>query len=517
MSYADSFWSLLPPLLALTAAVISRRVILSLGLGIGVGVLLLGAGDPLASLNILADKVIALVWEEGGLNSWNLSIIAFLLLLGMLTSLMSLSGATQAFANWAIARVKSARGARLLSAGLGVLIFIDDYFNSLAVGSVSRPITDKLNISRAKLAYLLDSTAAPMCVLMPVSSWGAYIIAIIGGILVSHQVAELSALHAFVALIPMNFYALFAILMVLAVAYWPFDLAAMKRSERKARQGDVGRLASSTLAEEIQPLAQGQKRALLLPLSILLLATLSLLVLTGANALTSKGLTFELLAALENTDVGLSLVGGGVLALLTSLAMLTRQRPKASQLGRSLWLGLLSMRSAIIILLFAWCIGSVISSLETGKYLASFVGEQISAEWLPLLLFVIAGGMAFATGTSWGTFGIMLPIAGDMAAATEISLLLPLLAAVLSGAVFGDHCSPISDTTILSSTGAGCDHIEHVRTQLPYALGVALISCVGYLLLGFTGSVALSLALCLALFVGTVAWLRHQSKIERTE
>lgn len=517
MSYADSVWSLLPPLLALSAAVLTRKVVLSLGVGIIAGILLLAGGDISQAVVLLGNKLLALVWDDGALNSWNLSILAFLLLLGMLTSLMSLSGATRAFGDWAIQHVKTARGARLMSAGLGILIFIDDYFNSLAVGSVSRPVTDKLNTSRAKLAYLLDSTAAPMCVLMPVSSWGAYIIAVIGGILVSHQITELSALYAFVSLIPMNFYALFAIAMVLATAYWPIDLGGMKRCEQKARQGDVGRLKTAALAEEQEPLNNGRIDGLLVPLVILLLATFVLLIATGARALLEQNLPFSMLGALENTDVGLSLVGGGIVALVTSLSMVKRQKPQARQVMTALSLGAQSMKSAIIVLLFAWCIGAVISDLETGTYLASFVGEQITPQMLPLILFLIAGVMAFATGTSWGTFGIMLPIAGDMAAATEISLMLPLLAAVLAGAVFGDHCSPISDTTILSSTGAGCDHIEHVRTQLPYALLVALISAFGFAVLGYSGSTTLALLACsLAFGLLCIALVRNAKVIDKS-
>ncbi|MBW8190683.1 Na+/H+ antiporter NhaC family protein [Neiella marina] len=505
MNFAESAWSLLPPLLALTAAVVTRRVVPSLAIGILAGVILLGGGDWQASAQILWQKVSGLVWADGGLNSWNLYIVAFLLLLGMLTSLLSLSGATQAFADWAIARIQTARGARLTTVFLGVVIFIDDYFNSLAVGSVSRPITDKLRTSRAKLAYLLDSTAAPMCVLMPVSSWGAYIIAVIGGILVSHQITDISPLHAFVAMIPMNFYAVFAIGLVIVTAIWPINLGAMKDSERRALEGDTGRVDASALADEQEPLANGHLLGLLVPIATLVFATVIGLVVTGAMAVLNAGDKLTALAALENTDVGLSLVIGGVIALAVAVMMLLRQRPTVKQLGRSFTLGAASMKGAIIVLFFAWCIGSVISDLKTGTYLASFVGDSMGTNWLPVLLFVLAGLMAFSTGTSWGTFGIMLPIAGDMAAATDLVMMLPYLAAVLAGSVFGDHCSPISDTTILSSTGAGCDHIEHVRTQLPYAVLVAIVSAVGYAVLGTSGSVMAGFFAASAVFT-LVVW-----------
>ncbi|MCM2680801.1 Na+/H+ antiporter NhaC family protein [Echinimonas agarilytica] len=513
MTYADSALSLLPPLLALTAAVVTRKVLLSLGLGIALGVVLLGGGDPIVSGAVLAEKITDLVWDDGALNSWNFYIVGFLLLLGMLTSILSASGATEAFANWALTRINSARSGRLMTAILGIVIFIDDYFNSLAVGSISRPVADRLQISRAKLAYLLDSTAAPMCVLMPISSWGAYIIAVIGGILAAHNLTDMTAIHAFVALIPMNFYALFAIVLVLVVSIWPINLGSMKTAEIAARDPEVLRAA---IAREsltgLEPMHNGRVQNLLLPIAILILATVSALLMTGVYALQMAGEPMTVLGALENTDVGLSLVMGGLVALLSALSMIQRQKAPQGLVFAALGHGIKSMMPAIYILAFAWTIGSVISSLETGTYLASFVGTTIDVKWLPLLLFGLSGVMAFATGTSWGTFGIMLPIAGDMAAATEISMMLPMLAAVLAGAVFGDHCSPISDTTILSSTGAGCDHIEHVRTQLPYAMLVAGISAIGYAVLGISGSVVAALAVCCLVFCLLVFGLIRNSR-----
>ncbi len=487
-SLSDSAYSLIPPLTAVLLAVLTRRVLLSLGIGIIIGTLQLTAFNVANTLLYIKDALISLVWEDGSLNTYNLSILLFLVLLGMITSLMTVSGATRAFATWAHQRVKSKRGSNLLAVFLGIFIFIDDYFNSLAVGSVSRPVTDKYKVSRAKLAYLLDSTAAPMCVLMPASSWGAYIIALIGGILVSHGITDVSPLMAFVEMVPMNFYAIFAILMVIAVAVFQWDIGWMKGHEKRAESGELYDSAKGTppgVSAELPESNKGYVKDLIIPILALVSATLFFMVYTGAKATDGE---FSLLRAFENTDVATSLVFGSLTGLLITWLMTLRLGLGSGAILQAFKHGLLSMLPAIIILLFAWTIAGVIGNLETGKYLASLVSGNISPALLPAILFILSGIMAFSTGTSWGTFGIMLPIAGDMAAGTQISLMMPMLAAVLAGSVFGDHCSPISDTTILSSTGAGCHHIDHVLTQLPYALSIAVVALVGYLVMGISGS-----------------------------
>ncbi|MEZ8988333.1 Na+/H+ antiporter NhaC family protein [Vibrio breoganii] len=509
MDFATSPVSLLPPLLALGLAIITRRVLLSLGTGIVLGGFLLADYSVTGAAGYIFDTVYGVFIEDGSINSWNMSIVGFLLLLGMMTALLTLSGGTRAFAEWAQSRVKSKRGSKLLAAFLGVFIFIDDYFNSLAVGAVARPVTDRFYVSRAKLAYILDSTAAPMCVLMPASSWGAYIMTIIGGILVSHNMTEYSALGAYVRLIPMNFYAVFALLMVFAVAWFKIDVGAMRRHEIEASQGrgfekDEETEGSHLIDEEldIEQSSRGSVTDLILPIVTLIVATVAAMMYTGGLALAEDGIAFNVLGAFENTDVGTSLIYGGLVGIVVALATVLRQGLPAVQISRALWIGAKSMFGAILILVFAWSIGSVIGDMKTGSYLSSMAQQaNINAGWLPVILFLLAGVMAFSTGTSWGTFGIMLPIAGDMAGATDLALMLPMLGAVLAGSVFGDHCSPISDTTILSSTGARCNHIDHVSTQLPYALSVALISCVGFITLGMTTSVAISFAASSVAFV----------------
>lgn len=521
IDFASSPLSLLPPLVALGLAIITRRVLLSLGVGILIGALLLANYSVTDAFSYTSGQVFSVFIADGGINTWNMSIVGFLLLLGMMTALLTLSGGTRAFAEWAQVRVKSKRGAKLLAAFLGVFIFVDDYFNSLAVGSISRPVTDRFYVSRAKLAYILDSTAAPMCVVMPASSWGAYIMTIIGGILVSHGITDYSPLGAYLRLVPMNFYAIFALLMVFAVVWFQMDIGPMRRHEINASQGrgfdndqDNDSPVAHQLNEELDiPEGQnGKVLDLVLPIVLLIIATIGAMLFTGGQALSGEGIDFSILGAFENTDVGTSLVYGGSTGLLAALVTVFKQKMPLRDTLMTMWIGARSMFGAILILIFAWTIGSVIGDMKTGAYLSSLVQGSINPHWLPVILFLLSGVMAFSTGTSWGTFGIMLPIAGDMAAATEIALMLPMLSAVLAGAVFGDHCSPISDTTILSSTGARCNHIDHVATQLPYSLSVAFISAIGFVVLGMTASVLASLAASSVVFIGVCLMLSWLSK-----
>lgn len=505
IDFAASPLSVMPAVIALGLAIITRRVLLSLGLGIVFGALLLTNFSAIEGGTYILNTVKGVVFEDGGINSWNMSIVAFLLLLGMMTAILTLSGGTRAFAVWALKHIKDKRGASFLAAFLGVFIFIDDYFNSLAVGSISRPVTDRFHISRSKLAYILDSTAAPMCILMPLSSWGAYIMTIIGGILISHGITDYSALGAYVRLVPMNFYAVFTLLMVFAVIWFRLDIGLMKSHEVEAeKNGSLhnGDHQAVDMHDEygIDESEKGKVADLIVPIVSLIAATVFFMQYTGNQALAADGKAFSVLGAFENTDVGMSLCYGALVGLALALFTVLKQKIALKLIAQAVWIGARSMFGAIIILFFAWSIGSVIGDMQTGTYLSSLVQGNIDTHWLPLIIFVLSGAMAFSTGTSWGTFGIMLPIAGDMAGAAEISLMLPMLSAVLAGSVFGDHCSPISDTTILSSTGARCRHIDHVASQLPYALSVAGISAVGFIAIGFSGSLSLALVSSFAMF-----------------
>lgn len=500
--FIQSYWSLLPPLLAILLAITTRRVLLSLGLGIILATLLLQQFNPATAVTHLAGNVSALFWSDNAVNEWNVNILLFLLLLGCIISMLSRVGATLAFAEWAQRHIKNRRQAKVMTGLLVFVFFIDDYFHSLSVGTICRPVTDRFNISRAKLAYLLDSTAAPICVLMPVSSWGAYIIALVGGILASHGLTGHSALGAFLVMGSMNFYAVFTLLMVLLVIKGGWDLGPMARHEQDALAGKLFDSSKGTPPGVADSSAKaGRVSDLLLAIGALTLVTVAALLLTGAQALAESQAAFSLLAALENTNVGRSLVLGGVAGLVVCAYAMLKLRVSATDWLHTLRAGIKGMLPAIYILLFAWTIAGLIGELKTGQYLASLVQQSIPLFMLPAILFLLAGIMAFATGTSWGTFGIMLPIAADMTMAIDAQLLLPGMSAVMAGAVFGDHCSPISDTTILSSTGASCHHIDHVITQLPYALSIAVVSVIGYLALGYTASVATGLVAALVCFI----------------
>ncbi|MBP6360396.1 MAG: Na+/H+ antiporter NhaC family protein [Aeromonas sp.] len=490
--YADSGWSVVPPLLAVALAIITRRVLVSLGVGIVAGSLLLNQFSPLDSLHYMLNTVLKIFWVDGALNRDNVNMILFMLLLGGLISLMSVSGATRAFAEWAERRAKTRKGAKALTGMMVFAFFIDDFFHSLSVGAICRPVTDRFQISRAKLAYLLDSTAAPVCVLMPISSWGAYIIALVGGIMAAHGLTDQSPISAFVEMIPMNLYAVFTLIMVLVVIAFQLDIGAMRQHEQWALEGklwDESKGRPIGLDMESPEESNGGMIDMVLPILTLTLATVYFMIDSGAAVLAGKGLPFSVLGSFENTNVGSSLVYGALCSLVVSIGLAMRLKLGAKNWMKAAPQGIMAMLPAINILLFAWTIGAVVRDVETGKYLASMANGNLPIEVLPAVVFILSCAMAFATGTSWGTFGIMLPLAGDMAAASDISLMLPMLAAVLAGSVFGDHSSPISSTSILSATGAGCHHIDHVMTQLPYALAIAFGAAMGYLVMGMMHSV----------------------------
>ncbi|MEH7382834.1 Na+/H+ antiporter NhaC family protein [Bacillus sp. JJ1533] len=525
---SGTIYSIIPPIIALLMVVLTRRVLLSLGVGIIAAAVVLHG-------NVLLNEVVGAwlenigltIWNsfkgvvvsEGALNTWNVYIILFLFLLGIITAFISISGGSRAFGEWAQTKVKTRTGAQLLAAVLGILIFIDDYFNALAVGQVSRPITDRNKVSRAKLAYIIDSTSAPICVVSPISSWGAYIIAIIAPILVTHGITDYSPLSAFIQIIPMNLYVISAMLMVFAVAVFNINIGSMRVHENRAMTtGEVVDPEKPVLGELKQELPQSEKGSvgdLVWPIVALVIGTVGSLFWTGYEA--SEG-NVTIISVLENTDVTGSLLYGGLFGIVVTLLMFLvqvygKRAISVSLLPKGIIEGIKSMLPAVYILVFAWVIVDLIGQIETGKYLAGLVEKShLNIAFLPVILFVVAGIMAFATGTSWGTFGMMLPIAGDIVAASDLNLMLPALAAVLAGSVFGDHCSPISDTTILSSTGAGSHLIDHVMTQLPYAIISAVIAAFGYVVLGLTDSTLLGLLTTVVLFIIFVITVKNGEK-----
>lgn len=506
----ETIWSIIPPILAIIMVLVTRRVLLSLGIGIIASALFISQFKIGASLTYIYEAFKGVFIEDGGLNKWNVYIILFLLLLGVLTRFVAIMGGTQAFGDWMIKRVRTRSGAQFMTFILGIILFIDDYFNSLTVGQIARPVTDKHRISRSKLAYIVDSTAAPVCVIAPVSSWGAYIIGLIGGVFATHQFIDYSAFTAFVYMIPMNFYVWSALGVVLIIAWKQVDFGPMRKHEAHTlTTGEVrftqSHAANKQSTETVSSL--GTVKDLLLPILVLFIATIGFIYWSGKRAVGATN--NSLIDIFGEADVSLSLFLGGMVAVLVAFILFVKHVLKkelsTAHFVKGIGSGFQSMVGAIFILIFAWTISDLIDQLGTGVFLAETVKQSnISFALLPVILFMMAGFIAFSTGTSWGSFALLLPIAGQIAAATNIDLMLPMLAAVLAGAVFGDHCSPISDTTILSSTGSDCHHIDHVMTQLPYALVAAFIAGVGYVVLGITGNVWLGLItvfVCLLLLV----------------
>ncbi len=486
--------TLVPPLLAITLVVATKRVLISLGVGVLSAALLVADFNPLQTVAELWAAFSFIFWDDGGVNTWYVYILIFTMLLGVIAAFIMMSGGTQAFATWALQRIKTRRGAQLLPAILGLVIFIDDYFNALAVGQISRSVTDKHRISRAKLAYLVDSTSAPIAVLAPFSSWGAYIMGILAP-LVAASALTISNLEAFVRAALTNYYAIAAVLIVWVALVMRLDIGPMRREERRAIvEGDLfeeGIQIPGELSEDLPVHEPGARRALVVPFGLLVLGVFAGIIITGYQAAGQ----WDVIAILDATDVSAALLWGGLLGLAATLYYYfrhTRKNPKFAwrSFGKGWLAGSRSMLPAVTILILAWTLGELIAALGTGDFLGDLVqAANLPAVWLVPAMFVCAGAMAFATGTSWGSFGILLPLAGAiMNAIGEPELLLPAFGAVLAGAVFGDHASPISDTSILSATGAGSNVIVHVLTQLPYALAGAGAALLGYLALALSGS-----------------------------
>ncbi|WP_077624937.1 Na+/H+ antiporter NhaC family protein [Sediminibacillus massiliensis] len=509
-----TIYSLIPAVLMLVLVIATRRVLLSLGAGVVVGALMLHNFQLTGTLKEIWGVFKNIFVSEGSLNLGNLYLFGFLILLGMTTAFMTASGGSKAFGEWAINKIKTRKGAQLMPAVLGIIIFIDDYFNSLAVGQVARPLTDRYKISRAKLAYFIDSTSAPITVISPISSWGAYIIGTLGSILAANEITDYAPLEAFVRMIPFNLYAFAAILMVFLVATLKLDIGAMKRHE--VRAVDTGQLVDpergdvpGDLNDVFEANQNGKISYLITPILALIVGTIGAMVVTGIQ--NTDG-TPGILDIFANTNVNISLFTGGLIAVVAAFVLYLNQSGEKSPSGKVFLEGMKAMLPALYILVLAWMIGSVIDSLGTGEYLAGTIADSsLNPAFLPFIVFLVAGFMALATGTSWGTFGIMLPIAAEIAALTDVSLVLPALAAVLAGSVFGDHCSPISDTSILSSTGAGSNHIDHVLTQLPYAFISAAAAGIGYLVLGITGQALLGFAIMILVIIGTAVVIHRSS------
>lgn len=506
--------SIIPPIIMLILVLLTKKVLPSLGIGILVGALLINNFNIIASIKEIWHVFSIIFYSEGSIEIGNILLLSFLLLLGIMTALLQASGGSRAFGEWMIKRVKTRVGAQVMTAVLGLIIFIDDYFNSLAVGQIARPLTDRHKISRAKLAYFIDSTSSPVTVMSPISSWGAYIIGILASIFAVNNITDIQPLEAFIKMIPLNLYAFTALLLVFIVAMGKMDIGPMKKHEQKAMKEnqlfDKNKFIPGDLSDSFEAHEQGKVYHLLIPIIVLIVVTVLSMITTGWIA--TEG-NVSIIPIFANTDVNLSLFIGGLAAVLSSVMFHYRQAKPKAKMQSIISEGLKTMLPAIYILLLAWMIGSIIGTLKTGEYLAELVNQaSLSPSLLPVLFFLIASVMSLSTGTSWGTFGIMLPIAAEVSVNTDISMLLPTMAAVLAGSVFGDHCTPISDTTILSSTGAGVNHIDHVVTQLPYAIISAVAACIGYLVIGFTPFPYLGIVGAIGFIIILIAVVRLLSK-----
>jgi len=480
--------SLLPPVIAIVLALITKEVYSSLFIGILAGALLAADFNPLGTMDVmLNDGFISAVSGSAG-------IFIFLVLLGMLVALINKTGASKAFGEWAKTHIKTRVGAQLATFAFGVLIFIDDYFNCLTVGSVMQPVTDANKISRAKLSYIIDATAAPICMIAPISSWAAAVASYAEG-------TGYSGFTLFVRAIPYNFYSLLTLVFIVALALMKFDYGPMALHEKNAMEkGDLFTSGTEHAAVEIEKNQKGKVIDLVVPIVILIAISVFALVYVGGIL---DGADF--ITAFGDTDATVGLPWGGIITLLvTVIFLLVRRVITFKDAMECVPEGFKAMVPAILILTMAGTLKNMTSNLGSAEFVEAFMADASALQnFLPAVIFLVAGFIAFSTGTSWGTFGILIPIVTSIFPASS-ELMYIGMSACLAGAVWGDHCSPISDTTIMSSAGARCDHINHVSTQLPYAITVAAVSFVSFIIASFVQNWVISLIIGIALMIGTM-------------
>ena len=484
--------ALLPPVIAIALALLTKEVYSSLFVGILAGSLIYTNWNPWNMVLNTFDVMISKICD-----SWNVGILIFLVLLGMMVSMINKAGGSAAYGRWAAKRIKNKAGAAISTSILGMLIFIDDYFNCLTVGSVMRPVTDKFKISREKLAYIIDATAAPVCIIAPISSWAAA---------VSSVAPEGEGLSLFISSIPYNLYALLTLFTVIFMAKLGLDFGKMKTCEQNADQGIGYPENENTAAAEN---TRGTVLDLILPILTLIVSCVLTMIYTGGFFDPESGVYMNFVDAFAGCDASMGLVLGSFFALaVTFLLYLPRKVITFKQFADSFVDGFRAMVSSILILIFAWTLSGVTNQLGAKVFVAELVRGAAGglANFLPAIIFLIGCFLAFSTGTSWGTFGVLLPIVCAVFPSGELMII--SVAACLAGAVCGDHCSPISDTTIMASAGADCNHIAHVNTQLPYALIVAGVTFVGYILAGFVQNAWIVLPVSLVLMAATLLAIR---------
>ena len=500
-SLYGTVWALLPPVIAITLALITKEAYSSLFIGIVVGALFAKGFSPIGALDMIVnDGLVAAISDNAG-------IFLFLVLLGIIVALVNAAGGSAAFGRWASKNIKTKVGASLATFVLGILIFIDDYFNCLTVGTVMRPVTDSHRISRPKLAYLIDATAAPVCMIAPISSWAAAVSSTAEGL-----DTGISGIQLFIKAIPYNLYSLLTFVFIIGLSMMQFDYGPMKDFERLAREtGELGALKSEE-DEKINP--EWRVIDLLLPVAVLIVCcTVGMIYVGGFFGVDAWGGTDcagDFIGAFGNTDAFIGLPWGGIIALLfTVIYLLLRRAITFKDAMDCIPKGFNAMISPILILTLAVSLKATITSLCASVYVHNLMEGAASALYsmLPAVIFLVACVLAFASGTSWGTFGILIPIVTAIFPASS-ELLIIGISACCAGAVMGDHCSPISDTSIMASAGAQCNHLDHVATQLPYVLTVACVCVVGFIVAGFVQNVYITWAVSLALMLGVLFALR---------
>ena len=497
----STFAALLPPIIAIALALITKEVYSSLFIGILSGALIYSNFNVWGMVTSTFDVMIGKLSD-----SWNVGILIFLVILGMMVSLINKAGGSAAYGRWAETHIKSRAGALLSTVVLGVLIFIDDYFNCLTVGSVMRPVTDKHQISRAKLAFIIDATAAPVCIIAPISSWAAA---------VSSVAPEGQGLQLFMSSIPYNFYALLTLAMMLMMIILNVDFGKMRTHEINALNGDIYTTEARPFAASNDGAgnAKGTVADLVVPIVALIVSCVLTMVYTGGFFDATSDSYMNFIDAFGNSDASVGLVLGSFIALMVTFVLyIPRKIVSLKEFTGAFADGFKLMSSAILILTFAWTLSGVTNNLGAQIVVAEFVRINAAglANLLPAIVFLIAVGLAFATGTSWGTFGILLPIVCSVFPSGELMII--AVSACLAGAVCGDHCSPISDTTIMASTGAQCEHINHVSTQLPYSLLAAAVSFAGFVLAGYIQNALIVLPICVAIMFVILLVIRSKQK-----
>ena len=494
-----TFWALVPPIVAIGLALITKEVYSSLFVGILMGGLLYsGFQFELTITHIFEDGIIGVLSD-----SYNVGILVFLVILGAMVSLMNKAGGSAAFGQFAASKIKNRVGAQLATILLGVLIFIDDYFNCLTVGSVMRPVTDKFKVSRSKLAYLIDATAAPVCIIAPISSWAAAVTGFVEGE---------DGFSIFIRAIPYNFYAILTIVMMVGMALMKTEFGKMKEHEKNAAlKGDLfttsGRPYENAKTEEIS--TKGGVIDLLIPIITLIICCVIGMIYTGGFF---EGESFVM--AFSNSDASLGLTLGSFFGLLITIVLYQIRRVLSfKECMDCIPEGFRAMVPAILILSFAWTLKAMTDSLGADVYVAGLVESGAGAllNFLPAIIFVVGCFLAFATGTSWGTFGILIPIVVAVFQNSNPQLMIISISACMAGAVCGDHCSPISDTTIMASAGAQCEHVNHVSTQLPYAVVAAAVSFITYIVAGFVQNAWIALPVGIVLMLGALFVIRNMN------